>query len=133
MTRRLGNAAALAAAAAFAALAGCAQPAQAPTALVDMLTMPAEKALLAGLRAYEDAQYAEAQQHFNQALGLSLTSPKDRAAAHKHLAFIYCTSNRKSECEAQFRAARLADTSFTLSKSEAGHPSWGEVYKRLRP
>ena len=116
-----------------AALTGCAQPAAAPTALVEIIAMPAEKALMAGLRAYEDAQYAEAQQHFNLALSLRLASPKDRAAAHKHLAFIYCTSQRRSECEAQFRAARLADPAFTLDKSEAGHPSWSEVYKRVRP
>ena len=115
------------------ALTGCAQPAAAPTALVEIIAMPAEKALMAGLRAYEDAQYVEAQQHFNLALSLRLASPKDRAAAHKHLAFIYCTSQRRSECEAQFRAARLADPAFTLDKSEAGHPSWSEVYKRVRP
>ena len=95
--------------------------------------MPAEKALLAGLRAYEDALYTEAERHFHLALSLRPVSAKDRAAAHKHLAFIACTSNRRNECEAQFRAARLADPAFTLSKSEAGHPSWGDVYKRVRP
>ncbi len=114
-------------------VAGCAQPASAPTALVDIIAMPAEKALMAGLRAYEDALYVEAEHHFHHALSLRLASPKDRAAAHKHLAFIACTSNRRNECEAQFRAARLADPSFTLDKSEAGHPGWGEVYKRVRP
>jgi hypothetical protein len=118
---------------AAALLAACAQTAPAPTALVDLLARPAEKALLAGLRAYDDAQYAEAQKQLLDALNLRLASSKDRAAAHKHLAFIYCTSNRPTECEAQFRAARLADPAFTLSKSEAGHPSWGEVYKRVRP
>jgi Tfp pilus assembly protein PilF len=115
------------------ALTGCAQTAPAPTALVEIIARPAERALMAGLRAYEDAFYVDAERHFNQALSLRLSSPKDRAAAHKHLAFIYCTSNRRSECEAQFRAARLSDPAFTLDKSEAGHPSWGEVYKRVRP
>lgn len=115
------------------ALTGCAQPAPAPTALVEIIAMPAEKALMAGLRAYEDALYVEAERHFHLALSLRLASPKDRAAAHKHLAFIACTSNRRTECEAQFRAARLADPAFTLDKSEAGHPSWGDVYKRVRP
>lgn len=118
---------------AAALLAACAQTAPAPAALVDMLARPAERALLAGLRAYDDAQYAEAQKQLLEAVNLRLASSKDRAAAHKHLAFIYCTSNRTAECEAQFRAARLADPAFTLSKSEAGHPSWGEVYKRVRP
>lgn len=55
------------------------------------------------------------------------------AAAQKHLAFIYCTSQRVAECEAAFRAARLADPAFALSRSEAGHPLWGPVYKRVQP
>jgi hypothetical protein len=114
-------------------IAGCAQAPVAPPGLVDLLARPAEKALLDGLRAYDDALYVEAERQFTQALTLGLGSPKDAAAAHKHLAFIYCTSSRMSECEAEFRAARLADPAFTLSKSEAGHPSWGQVYKRIRP
>ena len=84
------------------------------------------------IRAYEDGQYAEAEQQFALSLKRALPSVKDRAAAHKHLAFIYCTSQREAECEAAFRAARQADPAFVLSKSEAGHPQWGPVYKRLR-
>ena len=114
------------------ALEACAPITPAP-ALVDLLTQPAEKTLLTGLRAYDDALYVEAERQLLQSLNLGLASPRDRAAAHKHLAFIYCTSNRLTECEAEFRAARLADPAFTLSKSEAGHPGWGQVYKRVRP
>jgi len=62
----------------------------------------------------------------------SQLSPRDRAAAHKLLAFIFCTSNRMSDCEVQFRAARAADPGFALSKSEAGHPLWGPVYQRVQ-
>lgn len=126
-------AALLALAAGAATLAGCTQLMPAPPSLIEMLSRPAERALLAGLRAYDDALYTEAQRYFFDALNLNLVSPKDRAAAHKHLAFIYCTSKRMAECEAQFRAARLADPTFTLSKSEAGHPKWSEVYKRVEP
>jgi len=50
-------------------------------------------------------------------------------SAHKTLAFIYCTSGRKAECEAAFRAARVADPAFALNKAEAGHPVWGPVYE----
>ena len=102
------------------------------TGLVDVIDRPAERALLNGLRAYDDAAYPEAEKQFNQALRLGLQSYKDRAATHKHLAFIYCTSNRVGECEAAFRAAREADPNFALSKSESGHPQWGVVYKRTR-
>ena len=128
---RLAVAALAAAAAVF--LAACAQPPAAPTGLMDVAERPAEKALLAGIRAYDDAQYAEAEKQLGTALQTGLTSAKDRAAANKTLAFIYCTSNRTAECEGAFRAARQADPAFTLSKSEAGHPLWGPVYKRIVP
>jgi hypothetical protein len=66
-----------------------------------------------------------------KALAEGLQSQRDRATAHKLLAFISCTSNRMDECQAQFREARAADASFALSRSEAGHPVWGPVYKNL--
>jgi hypothetical protein len=98
---------------------------------MDVSERPAEKALLAGLRAYDDAQYPQAEKLLTQSLDAKLASPKDRAAAHKVLAFIYCTSDRLPACEAQFRAARAADPAFALSKSEAGHPQWGPVYQKV--
>jgi Tfp pilus assembly protein PilF len=113
--------------------AGCATSPPPRTGLLDVVARPAEQALLAGLRAYEDAQYVDAETQFSLALKLGLASPKDRAAADKHLAFLYCTSNRVAECEAAFRAARAADPNFSLSKSEAGHPLWGPVYRRVQP
>lgn len=97
------------------------------------MSRPAERALLNGIRAYEDGQYAEAEKQLSRALQAGLPSAKDQAAAHKHLAFVYCTSNRAKECEAAFRTARQADPAFALSKSEAGHPVWGPVYKRAQP
>jgi Tfp pilus assembly protein PilF len=113
--------------------AGCAQPPAAPpVGLLDVAERPAEKALLAGMRAYDDAQYAQAEKQLQAALQAGLVAPRDRAAAHKLLAFIYCTSNRTSECEAQFRSARAADPAFALSKSEVGHPLWGPVYQRVQ-
>ncbi len=99
--------------------------------LMDVAERPAEKALLAGLRAYDDGQYAQSEQQLELALKTGLRSPKDKAAANKHLAFIYCASQRVPACEASFRAAREADPSFALSKAEAGHPMWGPVYKRV--
>jgi len=101
--------------------------------LMDVAERPAEKALLAGLRAYDDGQYAQSEQQLEVALKTGLRSPKDKAAANKHLAFIYCASQRVPACEASFRAAREADPSFALSRAEAGHPLWGPVYKRVLP
>jgi hypothetical protein len=113
-------------------MAACApvQPA-APTGLLDLMDHPPERALLAGLRAYDDGQYPESERQLQAALKGGLAARRDRAAAHKVLAFIYCSSNRVDACEAAFRSARAEEPSFALSKAEAGHPVWGPVYKRV--
>jgi Tfp pilus assembly protein PilF len=121
---------------AAAALAGgCAAPPPAapPTGLAEVMERPAERALLDGIRAYDDGQYAQAEKALRQALAGGLQSSRDRATAHKLLAFITCTSDRVADCQAQFREARAADAGFVLSRSEAGHPVWGPVYKNLPP
>jgi Tfp pilus assembly protein PilF len=99
--------------------------------LSEVLQRPAERALLAGLRAYEDGQYVDAERELNKALASGLVSAKDRASAHKHLAFVYCTSQRLKPCEDAFRAARAADPTFALTRAEAGHPLWGSIYRRV--
>ena len=101
--------------------------------MVDLNARPAERALLAGLKAYDDAHYDAADHLFREALAAGLASPRDRAEAHKRLAFIHCAAGRLAECEAEFRLARRADRTFALDKSEAGHPVWGPVYKKLPP
>jgi Tfp pilus assembly protein PilF len=106
--------------------AGCVQQ-----GLTDVMQRPAERALLNGLRAYDDGQYAEAERALQEALKTGLVSAKDRANAHKHLAFVYCTSQRAPACEAAFREARHADPDFSLSRAETGHPQWGPVYKKV--
>jgi Tfp pilus assembly protein PilF len=116
--------------------AGCAAPPPAPppaTGLTEVMERPAERALLEGIRAYDDGQYAAAEKALQRALAEGLQSARDRATAHKLLAFITCTSDRLADCEQQFRDARTADAGFALSRSEAGHPVWGPVYKSLAP
>jgi Tfp pilus assembly protein PilF len=99
--------------------------------LTDVIERPAERALLTGLRAYEDGQYAAAERSLKQALDGGLNSARDRATAHKHLAFVYCTTQRAPACEAAFREARSADPAFALSRAETGHPLWGPVYQKV--
>lgn len=110
-------------------------PAAAPAVpgLLDLLDRPAERALLAGLRAYDDGQYPESEAQLRRALEGNLRATRDRSAARKMLAFVYCTTARLAQCEAEFRAALREDPSFTLSRGEAGHPMWGPVYKRVKP
>jgi Tfp pilus assembly protein PilF len=119
-------------------LGACASPPPAPATptpvgLADLMERPAERALLDGMRAYDDGQYPQAEAALKKALAAGLASPRDRASAHKLLAFIFCTSERSADCEAAFRAARAADSTFALSRSEAGHPLWGPVYRKVVP
>jgi len=122
----------LALALAAALIAGCMQVAP-PHGLLDVSARPAERALLAGMKAYDDAQYDSADRLFREALAVGLVSPRDRAEAHKRLAFIQCAAGRLGECETEFKLARQADRTFALDKSEAGHPVWGPLYKKLQP
>ena len=134
MTPRL-----LAAALPIALLAACASPPPPPppppppVGLVEVLERPAERALLDGMRAYDDAQYQAAEAALRRALQAGLKSGRDQAVAYKLVAFITCTSDRMPQCEAAFRAARGADPAFALSRSEAGHPVWGPAYRRALP
>lgn len=117
-----------------AGLAGCAAPPQRPVpGLVELMDRPAERALYEGIRGYDDGQYAQAEAFLRKALEVGLANGRDRASAHKLLAFITCTSSRLPECEAQFRAARAADPGFALNRAEAGHPLWGPVYRQALP
>jgi hypothetical protein len=113
-------------------LGACVAPPPKPIGLMDVAERPAEKALLAGMRAYDDAQYATAETLLKDSLKFGLVSSRDRSVAHKYIAFIYCTSDRMTACESEFRAARIDDPNFALSKAEAGHPQWGQVYQRVR-
>lgn len=99
----------------------------------ERVAAPGEAALAWGIKSYQSGQYVEAETQLKAALQLGLSIGPDRASAHKYLAFIYCTSRRESLCSAAFKAARQADPAFALSKSEAGHPMWGPVYRKALP
>lgn len=107
-----------------------AEPAPKAEAPPERIAAPGEAALAQGIKLYQAAQYAQAEAQFKQALQQGLSLGPDLANAHKYLAFIYCTSKREGMCLAAFRSARQADPAFALSKSEAGHPTWGKVYRR---
>lgn len=117
-------------------LVGCAAtpvPPAPASGLAEQMERPAERLLVEGIRAYDDGQYAQAEVALRKALAAGLRSGRDQASAHKLLGFITCTSDRLAECEAAFRAARAADPAFQLSRPEAGHPTWGPVYRKVVP
>lgn len=90
-----------------------------------------QPALAAGLRQYEDGNYAEASRQLQSAVDQGL-GRSERVKAHKHLAFIHCISGRASACREEFRKALSLDPEFDLPPAEAGHPSWGPVFRSVK-
>jgi Tfp pilus assembly protein PilF len=108
-----------------AVLAGCAQ-----IQSVSPLSK-GRSALNEGVRLYDDGQHSAAAQSLQSALELGL-SDRQRAEAHKHLAFIHCSSGRTAPCRDEFRKALAADPGLALAPAEAGHPVWGPIFKALK-
>jgi len=90
-----------------------------------------EPALAAGLRQYEDGSYAEAARQLQSAIDQGL-GQSDRVKAHKTLAFIHCVSGRTTSCREEFRRALAIDPAFELPPAEAGHPTWGPVFRSVK-
>jgi Tfp pilus assembly protein PilF len=88
-------------------------------------------ALSAGLKQYEEGNYAESAKNLQGAIELGIED-KERANAHKHLAFIHCASNRQQQCRDEFRKALAIDPALELAPEEAGHPVWGPIFRALK-
>lgn len=106
-------------------------PPPATDSVVLLLQLPAERALIGGLRLYDEGAFDRAEQALRTALLQGLRDRRDTAVAHKYLAFIACAFNRLPECERQFRNAFAVDPGFVLTDAEIGHPIWGPVYRRV--
>lgn len=106
-------------------------PAPATQSIVALYQRPAERALINGLRQYEDGSFERAEVALRSAVAQGLADVRDAAVAHKYLAFLACAFNRLAECEQQFREAFARDAGFALSDVEIGHPIWGPIYRRV--
>jgi Tfp pilus assembly protein PilF len=90
-----------------------------------------QAALNAGLKQYEDGEYAASLKNLQSALDQGLADA-NRIVAHKHVAFIYCVSNRELQCRDEFRKALAVDPAMELAPEEAGHPVWGPVFRSVK-
>lgn len=113
-------------------VAGCASQTSRDTGIDKLSLRKAEQALNTGIQQYEDGELKAAQKNLHDALNFGLTFDSDKVAAHKYLAFIYCSSNQERQCRDEFRRAFDVDSSFKLERTEIGHPLWGPVYTGLR-
>lgn len=92
----------------------------------------AQKELLSGIARYENGHYTAASRQLRSALAQGLESGSDEARAHKYLAFMHCVSGQKRQCRDEFRKALDADPAFDLTAAEAGHPTWGPLFRKLK-
>ena len=83
------------------------------------------------LKQYDAGAYPESLKNFQAAIREGLDD-KERASAHKHLAFIHCASNRERQCREEFRRALAADPALELDAAEAGHPVWGPLFRSVK-
>ena len=116
----------------FLLMAGCASKTSRDIGIDKLSLRKAEQALSTGIKQYDDGELKAAQKNLQEALSLGLTFDSDKVAAHKHLAFIYCSSNQERQCRDEFRRAFEVDSSFKLERTEIGHPLWGPVYTGVR-
>jgi Tfp pilus assembly protein PilF len=93
---------------------------------------PAELELARGIHSYEDGEHKRASRELQAALDLGLEAGRDRAKAHKYLAFIICVTGREKVCRDQFRKALEADPAFELEPAEAGNPIWRAALRSAR-
>ena len=127
----------LLAAAAALLLAGCTPPpmSEVRATFEDWLSRfgkgEAHVLFASGLQQYEAGEYADAAESLHSALTFGLPT-RERASAHKHLAFIYCAAELAPACASEFRKALIADPGLDLDEAEAGHPAWGPVFRYVK-
>jgi Tfp pilus assembly protein PilF len=92
----------------------------------------AEQELGTGIRHYEDGSYNEASRSIRKSLEMGLAKPSDQVKAYKYLAFIDCVSKRERQCRDNFRKILSIDPGFELDAAEAGHPTWGPVFRSVK-
>lgn len=101
------------------------------TACAAMVPRPGDAELAAGVRIYESGRFADAAQFLQRSLDLGLDDA-ERLVAHKYLAFIYCVSEREAQCRSEFRLVLAIQPAFELEPAEAGHPTWGPVFRNVK-
>lgn len=105
---------------------------EAPKAATPAPLDKAQQELANGVGSYENGSYKLAARQLQTALALGLEARDEQARAHKFLAFMQCVGGRERQCREEFRKALAADPAFDLTPAEAGHPTWGPVFRKVK-
>ncbi len=85
-----------------------------------------------GLKLYDAGSYDEALKNLRIALDSGVLTVPEQLSARKHMAFIQCVNNRELVCKEEFEKAFILDSKFDLTPAEAGHPTWGPVFRLVK-
>ena len=119
-------------------LAGCAVKPPAPAApppdeqVRRQRIERAQASLNDGLKQYEAGSYDEARTNLLIAIDSGMLSAPEQLNARKHMAFIQCVNNRELVCKEEFEKAFVLDPNFDLTPAEAGHPTWGPIFRLVK-
>ena len=92
----------------------------------------AQNNLADGLKRYEAGAYDESMRSFLLALDSGVLTIAQQITARKNMAFTHCVNNREAACKEEFEKAFALDAKFDLPAAEAGHPTWGPIFRLVK-
>jgi tetratricopeptide (TPR) repeat protein len=96
----------------------------------EMFANSAQQKLTEGIKAYDAGRFHESSHILYAALKSGQLERPDEIRAHKYMAFSYCLTKQRQQCQIKFRTILALDPSFELLPSEAGHPAWKTAYRK---
>jgi hypothetical protein len=103
-------------------------PAPAPAAPLSK----AEQLLAEGTELYDNGDYRGAIRKLVAARDAADDGSAAKQSSLRLLAFSYCVTSQRPLCRAQFVSLLKMAPDFELTRSEAGHPLWGPVFKEVK-
>jgi len=85
-----------------------------------------------GLDDYRDGHFDVALDNLAAAMASGRLKPADAVNTRKHMAFIYCVTNREPQCREQFQSILEIDPAFDLAPNETSQPAWGPVWRSIK-
>lgn len=80
---------------------------------------------------YDAGDYAKAVQLFAD-IQKEPIAVSERVKVHKQTAFAYCLLKKNTLCSSEFTKILKLQSNFELPAAEAGHPSWGAVFRKVQ-
>lgn len=85
-----------------------------------------------GISLYESRKLDQAEKALQASLFAGLPDRREKATAHKYLAFVFCTNKEWARCDAAFDAALEARPSFALEEYELQSTPWRDAYLKAQ-